>query len=241
MIFQGKQVHFSKAELKALVAHSSKDETRQHVHCLALIGTKASAVTTDGHRLCLVTSQLVGTFDEVLVPRDAVDRAIKMADAKGSVVIDVETNQIVLRNAETQPTGTITFKPYDDAKFPPYEQILPAFPFDNAASAFVVSARYLASLLLVTEACESRTDGIVCSAPSSEIDPISFVVSGADNEWTVIIMPQRGDHDVIKTANSLTKKRNDTLAHTKRVLAIEAELRATLEAVTRKVHEDAAA
>lgn len=114
-------------ELIASTAFSvSTDETRLHLNSLSFetIGDVVRCVSTDGHRLSLMT---VGKYDssnkplQMLVPRDAVMRIKAL----------IEGHDKEVRLARCKTNLWVTCNGYHlctklaDAQFPPYEQVIP--------------------------------------------------------------------------------------------------------------------
>lgn len=240
MRFQGTEVILTKAEAKALVQHSSKDETRPHVNAVLFSSAEYRAVATDGHRLLIGSPREKPAGDglQVLVPRSALERMIKMAGGKSHQIrIDLATPKAVIVDTSRVPevaVASVDFAPVS-AQFPPYEQVVPKLPVRTAEVGFHLNADYLADSALVTAATENRTSGLTVYAPAGPLDPILLATSGAESEWRLVIMPMRTD-DNVDTA-VITRERNSALVKGEKALAIEEELLCTLKA-TRQLADD---
>jgi DNA polymerase III subunit beta len=114
------------AELIASTAFSvSTDETRLHLNslCFETIGDAVRCVSTDGHRLSVMTfGQMPDTAKrQMLIPRDAVmrikalieghDKEVRLACCKLSLWVTCNDFNLCVKLA--------------DAQFPPYEQVIP--------------------------------------------------------------------------------------------------------------------
>lgn len=185
MIFSDESVTLTRGELRALIKHSSKDETRQHVNSIAFFGKQNSAVATDGHRLAVCKPRVVteAKWDRVLVSRAACERAVKVCPLRGAIAIDPAIRTMRVIDVLSQVVASVIF---DEIKvdYPPYEKAIPKYPARGATTGWALSARYLADVLLVAEACSARTSEICFFAPSAELAPSVITEQGGGVKWT---------------------------------------------------------
>lgn len=210
----------SRAELVALVAFASSDETRAHLNAVCFDVGKGRVVTTDGHRL----AQCQATRSPG--PQPEVRFLIALADCKAMIRAAKPKHTICFDFTASAPTpkGVRTFvvevrivdtsvypDPYDsgfpedlqtrmrprpvNAEFPPTDQVIPRMPHKGqpAISYYAVNASYLADLAVVVKAgtCNDRCGGIQLFLPDSELDPMLARTKGDDCDWTLVIMPMR--------------------------------------------------
>lgn len=134
----------SRAELRAVLTHVSKDTTRAHISGLLVDVERGLVVATDGHRLAVLAHADSDAFERrsnldgipsktaVIVPRAQLDAAAKSAPAKGVIVLrpDPEGTRIVVEvRAPNHPTDVLlsTSEPLRvEAMYPPVSQVLPA-------------------------------------------------------------------------------------------------------------------
>lgn len=179
-------IEVTKAEIKALLEHVSKDTTRPHLSgALFKLNGKATAVATDGHRLARCEVAAAGqAVWECLVPRDALERAAKSAGAKDT--ISVRPGKLSIGDV------AVPFKEDPDVKFPPYEQVIPSERPEKAHSGVAINPAYLASLNVIGKSIGERTTNARVFPGNGDLDPVVFEV-GAHGEypWTVVVMPMR--------------------------------------------------
>lgn len=206
---------FTKAEAKALAAHASTDKTRPHLNCVCIDFARGSAVATDGHRLA--KSNFAASFAgaaQCLVPLAKWQRAIKACSKKNSGIL-VERYMPGTRDHVTLTAlepGSLQLEtlahPVDgpedlsrwtlatiravctEAKFPPYEQIIPSTEGRSPAAMLGINTHYLADLQLVALAAGERTMGVQVFL-GAELDPVIFKSEGPAGSWLAIVMPMR--------------------------------------------------
>jgi DNA polymerase III sliding clamp (beta) subunit (PCNA family) len=179
-------IEVTKAEIKAILEHASKDETRPHLSAaLFKLNGKATAVATDGHRLARCEVSAAGqSVWECLVPRDALERAAKNASAKDTV--SVRPGRLTIGDV------AVPFAENPEVKFPPYEQVIPRDRPEKGHGGVALNTAYLASLNVIGKAIDGRTPSARVFAGDGDLDPVVFEVgAGGDYPWTVVVMPMR--------------------------------------------------
>ncbi|HEY5639757.1 MAG TPA: hypothetical protein VIY27_12510 [Myxococcota bacterium] len=179
-------IEITKAEVKALLEHASKDPTRKHL-CGALfkLNGNATAVTTDGHRLARCEVSAAGQSAwECLVPREALERAVKNAGAKDT--ISVRPGKLTIGDV------AVPFNEDPDVKFPPYEQVIPRERPEKCHGGVALNPAYLASLHVIGKSIGERTTNARVFPGDGDLDPVVFEVGAhGDYPWTVVVMPMR--------------------------------------------------
>jgi len=179
-------IEITKAEIKALLEHVSKDTTRPHINsALFKLNGKATAVATDGHRLARCEVDAAGQSAwECLVPRDALERVAKAAGAKDTV--SVRPGKLTIGDV------AVPFTSDPDVKFPPYEQVIPSERPEKGHGGVALNTAYLASLNVIGKAIDGRTPSARVFAGDGDLDPVVFEVGASgDYPWTVVVMPMR--------------------------------------------------
>lgn len=161
----------TKELLKSLLAFASKDVTRLNLNCIHFDG--ARAVATDGR--ALVAHDCMSPV--ATITRASLERLARIIPRDG---------------AELLPDMTCAGLPLEttDAKFPPWEAVLPAIAAysDYKRAAVKVDSQYLTRLSLVQAACDAS--GVVVTA-GAELDPIRCDVAGPLGTAVAVIMPMR--------------------------------------------------
>jgi hypothetical protein len=179
----------TKAQLRALIAHASRDETRPHVNCILLDPVARCAVATDCHRLAILESiRFDGDGSAALLSVESAELACKAATRKGDtidLVIATRTGgRAEIRDANDRERATVAVTCFD-AEFPPYRQVIPDLDGESRGAPFGVDARYLADVALVQTAAERG--GVEVYAAGDSMEGILFRAG----PWTVVIMPRR--------------------------------------------------
>lgn len=201
--------HFTRAELRALLAHASTDTTRIGMCAIGLDVVKGAATATDGHRAAKVWGERVN-YDSAVVPdrvlivdRTAVEWAVKLAK---------RDDQVIMTTRRTDDPVTITVGIHIsthhliNASHPPVDQVIPQHEIKgHTGVAAGINAGYLADLALISDACppivrekargkkEKIYDTLTLFPPKKELDPWLARISCKQNttEWAVCIMPVR--------------------------------------------------
>lgn len=187
----------------------SKDETRPHLAgaMIELGEAGLTAVTTDGHRLSKyqagwVSAQAMGDnapawsglVGALIASGDveAILRALPRAkrDLTGLFChVAILETEATFRIARGEQTGTTIVARIVDAKFPPYDQVIPhidASPFVGVG----VSPRYLADA--AAAAADMGADGGLMFRAAGPLDPMRVdCTSELGGALTVVIMPMR--------------------------------------------------
>ena len=127
------EVKFMEVDAKALsemiaktIFSVSTDETRRHLSGILLEwrGPRAVMVSTDGHRLCKIEKDLGEGFDlseGVIIPRKGLLEIRRLLDSlDGSCDLGLHEGNLVVRAKDVVLTIKLV-----DAKFPPYDQVVP--------------------------------------------------------------------------------------------------------------------
>lgn len=200
MIFSAGSVSFTKAQLKALVAHSSTDVTRPHVCAVYFNAAEGAAVSTDGRRMAVCEGEGRAPWT-YLVPREAAETALRAKGAE-TFILNVATFDVCAFDKSNRKIAAIPAEQPKNGEgkplaFPPYRQVMGTPSERGVSQGF--NARYLADVRLVAEAVPSsaRTYGVVFHPGPGSLDPAIVKVG----PWTVVLMPMRlGDEDKGKSA-----------------------------------------
>ncbi len=189
--------------VKAIAGWASKDATRFPLCGVLVDGTVL--VATDGHRLIKVAGVPSGgsagekpPTATYIVPVAPLLAAVKLAGAKGLLQIGLDDAGKLLGTIHCigpEPKfgvrvacGAVPFKAID-AKFPPYEQVLPK-PEEYKHGRIALNAAYLAATDEVCRALDAVSDrshdGVIIESAGG-LDPIVLTYAGA----TMVIMPMR--------------------------------------------------
>lgn len=192
MIFAPTTVSLTKAELRALVTHSSTDETRPRVNAILFNATERCAVATDGHRLAICEADGDAAPWSYLMPRAAAETALRAPKAE-VYILNTVSQDLTAFDKQNRKIGTFDARKVD-AQFSPYRQVL-GTPSDRGVSQGF-NAAYLADVALVTAAApeSGRMNGVVFHPGAGELDPAHFT----SGRWTVVLMPMRCDTSVPK-------------------------------------------
>jgi hypothetical protein len=208
-------LELTRAELKALLAFASTDETRPHLCgvAIALGACPPRAYASDGHRLIVgacTGDRVGGTVNApTMIARPELENACKLARPSDRVRIALgppaETESV---RALAAPVGIASIQVIDakglavagfwqglqpDVTPPPVEHLIPdptSYP-DTRAGWTTLNASYLAALALMRDAAASDppqcvpTTAIRIHTPPTELDPILFDCGA----WLALIMP----------------------------------------------------
>ena len=200
MIFSAGSVSFTKAQLKALVAHSNTDATRPHVNAVYFNAAEGAAVSTDGHRMAVCEGEGRAPWT-YLVPREAAETALRAKGAE-TFILSTASSDITAHDKSNRKIATIPAEQPKNGEgkpvaFPPYRQVMGTPSERGVSQGF--NAAYLAGLKIVAEAVPSsaRTYGVVFHPGPGSLDPAIVKVG----PWTVVLMPMRlGAEDSGKAA-----------------------------------------
>lgn len=211
MIFSAGSVSFTKAQLKALIAHSSTDIARPHVNAVHFDARTLRAVSTDGHRLAILDGEGVKGEWSYLMPRESGETALRAKGAE-TFILDTVRGDVCAFDKANRKVGTFeAAQPkHADTKdekgnvvpgtvfaFPPYQQVATAPTVGGERRRQGFNAGYLSDVALVAAAAANpRTLGVTFYPGEGELDPGIFVAG----KWTVYIMPMRtGDESTPKS------------------------------------------
>lgn len=222
MILQGNTLELTRAELRALLAHASKDEQREHLcavivepgHCPPRIWT------TDGYRAAVAVAQCgdtVGTVERtaVVVPRQPLDQALRLAGSRGRTIririgpredapdgvtaLGAPTGMVSVEVVDGQtgaPTGAAFWARRTDAVPPPLDNVLPdPDPTPGPRAAYVhLDPALLADLQHVVSAAESDPHPHASASGIRVYSPVEAEapLSFTCGAWTAVIMPTKG-------------------------------------------------
>ena len=184
----------SRAELRTLLAHASKDATRDALWGLCVDVGRGLVIATDGHRLALLAHEgwpkehwsIEGLADipsasSVIVPRDQLEAANKACPAKGCVALRAVDQHIVVEvHAKELPSAEpmSTTRPLRvESQFPAVSQVLPPHSFETLKADDVRAARD-AVVRLGGEPAEARSLASAAAyTPRYLIDALEFVAT----------------------------------------------------------------
>lgn len=197
MLILASTFHFSRNEIRALLAHAGDDPERPHTYGFGVFPSSGHAAATDGHRLAALAAKDGVVADEgapFIVPRDVASIVVKACPKDGVIAIVngeiniYESAQVELPT-EREALATLPFASPDGVTFPPWESLIPPMHHPATVPAFGINPVYLADLVSVHRAAEKRGVSSVLYVPPSTLDPILVVCE----EWRVVIMPMRDE------------------------------------------------
>ena len=152
----------------------STEETRYYLNGIYLhpIDGKVRAVTTDGHRLAQVDSDIESQFEGVIVPRKAVTEVRKMLDNDGGVTVKISKGKVLFLIGESVfVTKTI------DGTFPDYTRVIPK---DNDIIATVDASDMKDAAARVSLVSNERSKAVKVSFSG---DQVGLEVKGSDGDF----------------------------------------------------------
>ena len=192
----------TKLEARALLAHASKDETREHLASIHVDPARGAVVATDGHRLALCNGAEPSACFAFSVPREAIERAQKASKPASMVRLTLRSDGRV-DVAVDLPNSTLTetiaaTEANDGRQFPPYQQIVPdRSAVQPATTALGFNAKYFGDMALCAVAAGlDKTTGVqfLGSVPQDknpELAPMLFTSTGPEGTWSIVVMPMR--------------------------------------------------
>ena len=223
MYLQHHTLDLTRAELRALLAHASTDETKPH---LAAIIVEPGACpprvwTCDASRAAVAVAQCpdtVGSVEQtaIVVPRAPLDQAIRLAGGRGRTIrvrigpredspdhgptvlgAPVGTISIEVLDENGAPTGAAFWAKRCDAQPPAIDNVLPdPEPLPGVRAGYChLNPAYLGDLRHVVAAAESDPHPAATVAGIRLYSPTGEVdpVAFTCGAWTVVIMPQKGE------------------------------------------------
>jgi hypothetical protein len=210
----------SRAELRALLAHASKDQTRPHLYGLFIAVDAGFVAATDGHRLAVVRADEGvtdwGNDKGHIIARSAIETAVKVARAKGEITFSAEPNGVTIEAWEaTAGIGRATYSAAwgrVEATYPPIRQVIPAYWHERvetqseaqqraargeevqqvreSAQCWGANGKYVAEAIELVGASSDYDRGNVII--SGPTTPLDpFVVHNRQSTTFVVIMPVR--------------------------------------------------
>lgn len=209
-------VTLSVAELRALMAHASTDETRAHLNGVAIDAARSRCFATDGQRAIVVQglSDRVGpAVQPLVVPLATLEVARRAVKADGHVTIRryavAQSGEralaagplhvgVEVHDVHGQLVTSIHVKCPEDAP-PPIDAVMPQLSAVEGPRCPVtgMSTAFLAALVTVSKAAGSK--GVEIWPAVGQLDPWAFTAKSADGtaHWTVVVMPMRADTDAV--------------------------------------------
>jgi hypothetical protein len=175
-----KRFTISKAELRALVTFSSKDECRAHLNSVFLDGKAGLIAATDGHRLLFnkFGSQVAGTEASGCLRRAEIEALLGIKTKSFEFVVDEERGGVTVT-----PFGHfIAFG--QNLKFPDIMQVVPNVR-GRKHGICSFDPRYLGDLKLCRE-----FSGFCRLHVGEELDPLLVEMA---NGWKAVLMPRRDE------------------------------------------------
>lgn len=168
----------------------STEETRYYLQGVYLhsVNGHARAVTTDGHRLAQIDSDITATFPEVIVPRKTVAELRKML-VSGEASVSVSPTKIRVDVGDTQIISKTI-----DGTFPDYTRVIPT---DNDKVARFDAAEMKDAAMRVSLVATERTKSVKLDL---EADNVTLSVSGGDGDKGVEDVPADYDGEPMKLA-----------------------------------------
>lgn len=189
--------------LKAALVVCSRDELRLALNSV-LVEAKdkmLTVVASDGHRLVHMTCELAGECDEcglsVQLSRESVKQWLTAKPIKYTQINAQLTTDG--RECTIEVPGNIAKLRHVDARFPPYDCVIPkrnwtegAIPKRTCASAVGATAQYLADAAAIAKTIGA--DLLVIELADGELDPIRLDADAAHGKplpinMTYVLMP----------------------------------------------------
>ena len=127
----------SKSVLSAALVSASKEGVRQHLNTVLIeaLGEMYRAVSTDGHRLTVISGSLSEAVDgfAVSIPRETVELAVKTSKGLDGISLEHENDKWLLANVPFAPCET---------QFPDYCRVLSGV-FSASGSIHAIAPKYL--------------------------------------------------------------------------------------------------
>ena len=182
-------MRFNKAQLPAVLAAASKDETRYNLN--GILFEAERLVATDGHRLHMVEGDKTPMLAPIVLAYDSCKRIAQAMGAKDTAeIVAVAGLNVPETLVHISPSGIEIACEVIVGTFPDYSKVVPE-P-DDTKRRFIVSARYLKEL------CEAaiKAEGMTKNSPH----PIQFEIGDdlcairvdgqAEHTFTGVVMPQ---------------------------------------------------
>lgn len=199
--------HFTRAELRALLACMSKDETRFGLWGMQLDNRSGGwCGVTDGHRGVMVKTSnrdLEGSIDlKCFVSREHLEHAAKIAKHGSWITICPGGGKVKISVDSSTFEGSLV-----DATLPPLEVVMPKYDqfeqYEKSCGSQCFNGAYLADIGLICDACpptivpkrRGKIDKIYSSVRfylgPTDLDPMLAVVKCEANQtdWRVCLMP----------------------------------------------------
>ena len=184
-------MRFNKAQLAAVLAAASKDETRYNLN--GVLFESERLVATDGHRLHMVDGDKTTQETPVIIAYESCKRILQAMGAKDTAEIVCLSEGTIRDSSATvhiSPTGIEIACETIVGTFPDYSKVVPE-P-DDTKRRFIVSARYLKELCDAAIKAEAMSKNS-CAPIQFEIgdDLCAIRVDGqAEHTFTGVVMPQ---------------------------------------------------
>jgi hypothetical protein len=180
-------------ELRCLIAHASKDETRQHISGVYFDSKKGVVASTDGHRLALRVSDPYGTTP-ALFPLSQMALVLRCMAATDAVEVTEEEATVCDRNSI--PLVTIPLKASGE-QFPPYHTVVPGGVTKQEPVVVAMDSRLMCHAVKHLTKISGSETRQVHMRTFGKVDPVEFTVQAAGSIWAILVMLQRSDTDVI--------------------------------------------
>lgn len=186
----------TKRDLTNLLAHASKDATRQHLYGVHVdLGTGVLAAT-DGHRLAVYgRSSLVAPFPAPesgsVVSRTSIEQTLKLATSRAPIVFSRDEEGVVIATVQ----GVLQTLPMARAagvQFPPFDKVVPGHygeDLDSSRRGCPVLGIHAAYLSDAGKYCagDDHHGNVLVQWPRAPLEPV--IVRSSDRTRLVVVMP----------------------------------------------------
>lgn len=191
---------FIKRVLPALIRHSGKDDAQSHLRGIAVRACdgKATLVSTDGHRACLVRSDEAYNGVEFRIPLEAAKSILRIARATAKESeIDIRAAGIALVSGDGFDHSFQVSLPgtYDDQVveyFPPVERLVRKAAAAPVGEMPIISTRYMSDALASFREANTEDRGGLYVHSTGLMEAV-LVVHENVQDLAILIMPRRAE------------------------------------------------
>jgi len=172
---------------RAALTHAAQKDVRYYLNGVLLDTATGKLVSTDGHRMLIITDSCLRAVsgESVIIPRDAIAAALKLA-GKSCDFVTVTESAIQLDSG-----ASVAYKPIDGV-FPDWRRVMPRGERIGDQAPAMYLPEYIADAVAAVNIVRGR-------APSKCVGKVavyqrgndSAIVSDGETGVIAIVMPQR--------------------------------------------------
>ncbi len=173
--------------LRAALTHAAQKDVRYYLNGVLLDTDAGKIVSTDGHRMLIITDSCLRAEygRSVIIPRDAIAAALKLA-GKACDFVTVTESAIQLDSG-----ASVAYTPID-ARYPDWRQVMPRGERIGDQAPATYAPEYIADAIAAVNVARGR-------APSKWAGKVAVyqrgndaaIVSDGENGVIALVMPQR--------------------------------------------------